>query len=247
VWIAPTLGLLTGLVLVFGFLQANETDSLSFDAGNLPRGVGLEPFLKELRSELVADGSLIEIQRQLDGQDSVVKTPIWWLRQRIKVESVDASDGSGAIEMRFTHHTRPGWERLTEAFEETARKVVPRIRAKHVGGWSEKIDTRLAEIQLAVKEAESQRELVYRDDIPFIDESEDLERDREMLSMEDPYLGAELSLPGSFAGIPPWWKSPPKWTLFVGRCVVFGLLAVFPLVIILEMLWPLRRSPVEVP
>ncbi|MCW1923958.1 hypothetical protein OKA05_15430 [Luteolibacter arcticus] len=231
------------MVLVFGFLKANETDQVAFDAGTLPRGVDLNPFLTELRSELESDGTLIEIQRQLDRNGSIFKTPKWWLRQRIKVEFLDSSGGSGAIQMLFTHHSPSGRERLSESFEEAAKKVVPRIRAKHVGEWLEKIDARAAEIRLAVKAAESKRDLIYRSDIPFIDESEQLENDREWLLTEDPYLGSELSLPGSFVGFAPWWESPPKWAIIIGMCGGYGLMAIFPSVIILEMMCPRHRVP----
>lgn len=237
-WIGPLLGLLSGLVLVFGFLMENETYQAGFHAGSLPHGVDLEPFLTDLRS----DSTLIEVQRQLDRDGSYFKTPIWWLRQRIKVESLSTM-GVGSIEMLLTHHTLSGRERLSRAFEETAREILPRLRAKYVVGWLEQIDARAAEIQLVVKAAEAERELEYRSDIPFIDESEQLENDRESLLLDQPYLGSEISLPGSFGSLPPWWRSPPKWVILVGRCTGYGLMAVFPLVVVLEWMWPLRRAP----
>lgn len=238
-WIGLSLGLLVGLVLVFGFLKENETARISFDVGWLPKGVNVEPFFADLRSELRSENTLIKVRRQLDRDASFLNTPLWWLRPRIKVESLDAP--TSTINVLFTHHMVSGREELSDAFGKVAEEVIPRMRAKYIGGWVEKIDARLGEIRLAVKAAESKRELVDRDDIPFIDESEELENDREGILMEDSVVGSEISLPGSFY-VPRWWQSP-NWVILIGMCAGYGLMAVFPTVIVLEMMWPLRRAP----
>ena len=241
-WLGPSLGLLAGLVLVFGFLKENETAQINFDVGWIPKDVNVEPFFADLRSELGSENTLIKVQRQLH-RDASFLTPLWWLRPRIQVKSSDASVGT--VKVLFIHHLESGQEDLSDAFEKVAKEVVPRMRAKYVGGWVEKIDARLGEIRLAVKAAESKREQVERDDIPFIDESEQLENDREGILMEDAIVGSELSLPGSFY-VPRWWQSPPKWAILIGMCAGYGLMAVFPAVIVLEMMWPLRRAPEDV-
>lgn len=226
--------------MVFGFLHENETVDVSFNAGNVPQGVDTKPFFTDLRSDLESENTLIEIRRHFDRDGTFIPTPIWWLRKRIELAPLDASRGIDSIDMRFTHHTESGRDALSDAFEEVAKEVLPRIRAKHTKDWLNSIDARLGEIQLAVKEAEAERELNYRKDIPFIDESEQLENDREGISLDQNYLGYELGLPGTFGASTPWWKSPPKWAVFIGKCAGCGLMAVFPLMIILELMRPLR-------
>jgi len=245
-WLGPLLGLLTGLILVFGLLKANKSTRNNYDAGFIPACVDWDPYLTNLQAELASESTLIAVQRQLDRDRSLFKTPRWFLRRRTNRISSNSSEGRewgrGEINVTFIHHSEEGCERLADAFQAVAMDVVPRVRGNYTEGWLEQIDERLAEIAEIVRAAESEREVFFRSDVPLIDESEQLEQDREVLLLDEPWLGHEIALPGSFAGVPPWWKEPPEWALLVAKCAGYGLLAVLPAVFVLEALRP-RRSP----
>lgn len=238
-WIGPLLGLVVGLVLVFGFLKENETMTAEFDTGYLPGGLDREPYLAALRSELESESFMVEVQSRLDRDRPLIKTPLWWLRPRVQLEVVRASWFS----VRFTHHSWSGRQRLFESFEAVARERVPRVRARFVEGWREKIDERLVEIEVVKPAAEAMRKIPGRAEIPFLYEYEQLEGDRLALSMKQPLPGQGFVGWNPPGGYSPWWKSPPTWAVLIGMCAGYGLMAVFPAMIIFELMWPRRHAP----
>ncbi len=242
-WIGPLLGLLTGLVLVFVFLKKNETVEEHIRVGCIPHNADAKTFLADMRGELGSDATLRKVQSHLDQDGAILKTPLWWIRSRIYLDTKEVpKQFNDEMTVFYTCHSDIGRDDLSDAFQEAAKEVVPRVRAKYSEGWVKQIDVRLEEIDKAYKDAELKREIIYRSDIPFIDERDDLENDRVSLLIDDELLGIYIGLPGSFAGTPPWWKSPPEWAIFVCRCAGYGLLAVFPAMLLLEKLWPRRPA-----
>jgi len=240
-WIGPLLGLLTGLILVFGFLKVNVTTQSSFNLGFIPESVDVEPFTKDLRSEFESESTWIEVRRKLGQDQALIKTPLWWLRSRIKL--LDVPKGSGNLNMLFTYHTEYGLDELKYAFEKVSIEVVPRVKEKYVEGWLAKINARLGEIEVFQRVEESEGKNVDSHEIPFAEEREDLEVDRKLLlENEEEYLGREVGLPGTFGSWPSWWKAPPKFSIFVFMCVGYGILAILPLMYMLEGLWPRDRA-----
>jgi hypothetical protein len=241
-WIGPLLGLLTGLVLVFVFLKKNKTVGMHTRVGDIPVNADAETFLADMRGELGSEATLMKIQRHLDQDGAILKTPLWWIRSRIYLDTRESpkhfNDDIGVF---YTCHSYEGIDNLSEAFQAAAKEVVPRVRARYVEGWLKQIDVRLGEIDKAYKVAEAKGKIIYRNDIPFIDEREKLENDRLSL-LHDENLGRKGGLAASFSGTPPWWKSPPEWAIFVCRCAGYGLLAVFPAMLLLEKLWPRRPA-----
>jgi hypothetical protein len=239
-WIGPLLGLITGLVLVFVFFKKNETVEGNVRVGHIPDIVDANTFLADMRSELESDATFVEVQRNLDQDDGFLKTPLWWIRSRIVLDQKEVpKKHNDYMNVFYTHHNYEGCEDLSTAFQEAAKVVVPRVREKYIEGWLKQIDARLGEIDAAYKVAEVEKKLR---DFPYFDEKYDLENDRETLLIDDEHLGKEISLPGSFGGYPPWWKSPPEWAIYICKCTGYGLLAVFPAILILEKLRPRRPT-----
>jgi hypothetical protein len=242
-WIGPLLGLLTGLVLVFVFLKKNETVGMTTRVGDIPVNADAETFRADMRGELGSEATLMIIQRHLDQDGAILKTPLWWIRSRIHLNTREMSEQfNDDIGMFYTCHSYEERVNLSEAFQAAAKEVVPRVRARYVEGWLKQIDVRLGEIDKAYKVAEAKGKILYRNDIPFIDEREKLENDRLSLLYDDENLGRKGGLAASSGGPPPWWKSPPEWAIFVCRCAGYGLLAVFPAMLLLEKLWPRRPA-----
>jgi hypothetical protein len=242
-WIGPLLGLLTGLVLVFVFLKKNETVGMTTRVGDIPINADAETFREDMRRELGSEATLMIIQRHLDQDGAIIKTPLWWIRSRIYLDTREMSKQfNDDIIVFYTCHSYEERYNLSEAFQAAAKEVVPRVRARYVEGWLKQIDVRLGEIDKAYKVAEAKGMILYRNDIPFIDEREKLENDRLSLLYDDENLGRKGGLAASSRGPPPWWKSPPEWAIFVCRCAGYGLLAVFPAMLLLEKLWPRRPA-----
>ena len=203
-WIGPLLGLMVGLVLVFGLLKKNYTMTARFVASDQPVSLDQEAHPADLRSVLQSERFLIEMQRRLDRDGPLLKTPLWWIRARVQLESVEASEDGFWFTMRFNHHDPSGPRQLFQEFEALAMGTGRRERERSG------------------------------------------ERDQLVSLTEQPFLGRAFAVRetriASRSSSSKWW-SLPDWAVLIGMCAGYGLMAVFPAVILLEQLWPRRHAP----
>lgn len=237
-WLSPLLGLIVGLVLVFGFRRANVVNVYDLYIGPVPQSVDANDFLEEVKSQFASDHMFLKLRKQLDIEKNFFRTPIWWLKTRIDLAELEyLNQQNNAVILRLTHPTSDGCSSLSEAFGEAAKDILLELRASHEKRWLPEIDARLKELQDQLQAAKAQNK---EDDFSYHEELFALEMDRDMLIQDDSDLMVLQTFPGSYYS-PPWWKSPPQSMILIAMCCGYGLMAFFPSIFILEYLFPRKK------
>lgn len=236
------LGLVTGVVLVFGCFVENENATSFIKIGWLPDSAQALDLAQSISVELEGDGFLDKVRHRLGAGTGNLVEPKWWMRRQFRIEF-----GAGGLRVETRHPSLERASEMASAFEEEGNELSGDLYEPIRRSTLEKVERRLREIEEELRVAAS-----FSDDRAYdetwerlLPERVRLEGDRILLGGDpeaDKEIRTSYSIGCAFGSycLPPWWQDPPPWSLFLARCTGYGLLAAFPAVFLLELVRPRR-------
>lgn len=241
-WIGPLVGLITGAVLVLGFQRANQTDTRYVIAGILPWTLDTNRYIEVLSDELEGDETLIKVRQEI-AERGGHEPPLWWLRDRIKVDR--EYEGKEELLVRFAHPSQVEMERMMLAFGTVAEGITKQRFEEFRAEWVIELDEEIRVLRRQRDEFIRSVDPDQSDGWPLSDRLYEVEGSREALGWQQKYVGSVVRslLPGSYGPGPRYgwtWDTLAPWVILVGKCTGYGLLAAFPAVFLLEAVRPRR-------